>query len=205
MENKPDTETQEQNTQSGIGPVTATQPLSESPDVIVRQRPEPLEYIRVEDIHGWPVYFQTGHEDESPDVIMRQHKLAQDYAQVTGKQQPPVYLLIGHEDEFQSEIDEIRLRNLSNHGSESTQDKETTKQDKLVSEATPPDDIWGAAWNTGVRSYEGQPKYITNIYLTLLRRGMTIDEGLLIRLSKTHANVDPGGSTGTLNILHKTQ
>lgn len=145
MENKPDTETQEQYTQTGIDPVTATQPPGESPDVVARQRPEPLEYIRVEDIHGWPVYFQNGHEDESPDVIMRQHKLAQDYAQVTGKQQPPVYLLIGHEDEFQSEIDEIRLRNLSNHGSESTQDKETT----------PPDDIWGAAWNTAIRSYEG--------------------------------------------------
>lgn len=145
MENKPDTETQEQNTQASIGPVTATQPVDESPDVVARQRPEPLEYIRIEDIHGWPVYFQNGHEDESPDVIMRQHKLAQDYAQVTGKQQPPLYLLIGHEDEFQSEIDEIRLHNLSNHGSESTQDKETT----------PPDDIWGAAWNTAIRSYEG--------------------------------------------------
>lgn len=108
MENKPDTETQEQNTQAGIGPVTATQPVDESPDVVARQRPEPLEYIRVEDIHGWPVYFQNGHEDESPDVIMRQHKLAQDYAQVTGKQQPPLYLLIGHEDEFQSELDEAR-------------------------------------------------------------------------------------------------
>lgn len=145
MENKPDTEKQAQNTQTGIGPVTATQPPGESPDAVVGQRTEPLEYIRVEDIHGWPVYFQNGHEDESPDVIMRQHKLAQDYAQVTGKQQPPLYLLIGHEDEFQSEIDEIRLRNLSNHGSESTQDKETT----------PPDDIWGAAWNTAIRSYEG--------------------------------------------------
>lgn len=64
MENKPDTETQEQNTQAGIGPVTATQPVDESPDVVARQRPEPLEYIRVEDIHGWPVYFQNGHEDE---------------------------------------------------------------------------------------------------------------------------------------------
>lgn len=108
MENKPDTETQEQNTQASIGPVTATQPVDESPDVVARQRPEPLEYIQVRYIDGRPVYFQNGHEDESPDVIMRQHKLAQDYAQVTGKQQPPLYLLIGHEDEFQSELDEAR-------------------------------------------------------------------------------------------------
>jgi hypothetical protein len=64
LENKPDTETQEQNTQTSTGPVTATQPVGESPDVVARQRPEPLEYIRIEDIHGWPVYFQNGSEDE---------------------------------------------------------------------------------------------------------------------------------------------
>lgn len=76
MENKPDTEPQAQNTQADIGPVTATQPPGESPDVVARQHKLAQDYAQVTGKQQPPLYLLIGHEDEFQSEIDEAERIA---------------------------------------------------------------------------------------------------------------------------------